>query len=327
MKILPIVFGIVVMAAAPRDGAGPPRPVERFVARDRIEVADDDRRRTFGLPAAVFAGGDGFYVLDADDHEVRAFTREGVFVRSMGRRGAGPGEFDRPSGACARGDRVYVADTFRRRIVVFDGRGAPAGEIPLDFAPESVLAMDDGAFLGADLPLVRGASEKMIRSFDAAGRVSWRAFDSVATSDPVADTLRNRILVLPWPGGFAVVRRERDRLLRFFDARGTPVRTRAADPAYPRRAVSAVLMGRTVTAEPFCWAAASDGGSLFLVAPEETPDRDLGPGRVIYALDGDGRLERTIECPSPVVLLAVDRGRIFAVDRDYRLRVWTLERP
>lgn len=63
-------------------------------------------------------------VLDGQAQEVRVFDSEGRFLRTIGRKGEGPGEFE---GAVAvhfdRDDRIWVVDARNARYEVFDETG------------------------------------------------------------------------------------------------------------------------------------------------------------------------------------------------------------
>ena len=66
---------------------------------------------------------DGTIVIaDRGPTELRLFDAAGVFIRSLGGRGEGPGEFAMLSEVWARGDTVLASDGFQSRISVF-GRG------------------------------------------------------------------------------------------------------------------------------------------------------------------------------------------------------------
>ena len=61
-------------------------------------------------------------VADRGPNELRLFDAAGVFVRSLGGRGEGPGEFAMLSEVWARGDTILASDGAQSRISVF-GRG------------------------------------------------------------------------------------------------------------------------------------------------------------------------------------------------------------
>jgi DNA-binding beta-propeller fold protein YncE len=62
---------------------------------------------------------------ESDPHRVQAFSLDGRLLRSIGSRGADPGQFQFPSYVAVAPDgRVYVADTLNFRVQVFDPEGA-----------------------------------------------------------------------------------------------------------------------------------------------------------------------------------------------------------
>ena len=80
----------------------------------------------FAAIGDVAMGADGsVYVLDRKAVEVREFDAEGTFVRRIGGRGQGPGEFIGPLMLAAAPDgRLLVADRALGRIEVFSRSGA-----------------------------------------------------------------------------------------------------------------------------------------------------------------------------------------------------------
>ena len=51
---------------------------------------------------------------------LQVFSSAGVFIRTFGSKGTGPGEFDRPSGICISPDgHVIVVDFGNDRVQVF----------------------------------------------------------------------------------------------------------------------------------------------------------------------------------------------------------------
>ena len=74
---------------------------------------------------------DGSWLIsNGGTEEVRVFDASGAYLRTMGRRGEGPGEFVSLSRIFVlEGDSVAAYDSRQRRITVFD----PAGEVARDF--------------------------------------------------------------------------------------------------------------------------------------------------------------------------------------------------
>lgn len=89
------------------------------------DVKGDDER-TFNAPTDLAFGADGsVYVSDGyGNSRVVQFDPDGGFIRSWGRRGSGPGEFDTPHSIAVTPDgRVLVSDRHNHRIQIFDADG------------------------------------------------------------------------------------------------------------------------------------------------------------------------------------------------------------
>jgi len=71
-------------------------------------------------PKGVGVDRDGhIYLVDALFDAVQIFDREGHYLMVFGGRGVEPGSFWLPSGVAVAGDRIYVADSYNRRVQVF----------------------------------------------------------------------------------------------------------------------------------------------------------------------------------------------------------------
>jgi DNA-binding beta-propeller fold protein YncE len=83
------------------------------------------------------------------------FSRDGRFLKSWGRKGSGPGEFDEPHDIFVGGSRgwVYVADRRNNRIQVFDQEGDFIAAWRQFGQPSSVfVGLDDTIYVGASFP-------------------------------------------------------------------------------------------------------------------------------------------------------------------------------
>gem|GEM_PF-892784 len=80
----------------------------------------------FHRPSDIEIGPENscIYVVDSGNHRVVVFDFDGRFIRTIGNKGQGPGEFSRPSGASiCRDSSLAVADYGNNRIQIFDGSG------------------------------------------------------------------------------------------------------------------------------------------------------------------------------------------------------------
>jgi len=78
----------------------------------------------FDRPTGLVAAGDRLYVVDTLASRVVVVNSAGHVVRTFGRRGSGPGEFNFPTNIARGGDgRLYVTDTMNFRVQIFDAEG------------------------------------------------------------------------------------------------------------------------------------------------------------------------------------------------------------
>jgi sugar lactone lactonase YvrE len=87
----------------------------------------------FAQPKGIATDSEGhLYVVDAQFENVQLYNRQGQVLMDLGQEGTRPGEFWLPAGICIdppsrQGDanRIYVADSYNRRIQVFDYKALP----------------------------------------------------------------------------------------------------------------------------------------------------------------------------------------------------------
>jgi len=87
----------------------------------------------FGNPTVLEVMDDGtILVLDNQAPAVRAYAPDGSYLRTLGRRGSGPGEYESPDGIGVLLDgRILVRDPPNGRITLFDRTGGFLGQWPL----------------------------------------------------------------------------------------------------------------------------------------------------------------------------------------------------
>jgi hypothetical protein len=96
-------------------------------------VGGDDEDVLFGVIAQLVVDDAGdVYLLDGQLSEVQVFSRDGEWLRTLGREGEGPGEFRNGSDLYRGPDgNLGVVQIFPGRIVRLTPDGDPAGNFPL----------------------------------------------------------------------------------------------------------------------------------------------------------------------------------------------------
>lgn len=103
------------------------------------------------------------YVVDMGNYRVQMFDLNGRYLRTIGRKGQGPGEFSGPVGiAFDSQHNLYVKEY--RRIQKFNRQGKFTESIPLEYNLVDFAVCDDGCILGyADLQPIDTASRAIVK--------------------------------------------------------------------------------------------------------------------------------------------------------------------
>ena len=124
----------------------------------RIGHVEDSALGVSSIGAVRVHPSGRIYVLETDARQVRIFSADGRLVRTTGRRGQGPGEFENPSGMGFLGDTVWVTDTRRMTLLSADGDllttsstprlRVPVGDPPLQATVYAAEPRSGGTFTG-----------------------------------------------------------------------------------------------------------------------------------------------------------------------------------
>jgi len=116
----------------------------------------------FDRPTGVAIAPNGdIFVTDGhlpnahNNGRVLKFSKDGKFIKSWGKRGSAPGDFDEPHDIFLGGsqNRIYVADRQNQRIQVFDQDGNFIAAWKQFGQPSSVfVGKDDTIYIGASFP-------------------------------------------------------------------------------------------------------------------------------------------------------------------------------
>ena len=132
-------------------GANPKLAIE--LVRTIGDVDTDDENLAFDSPVDMAADKAGnIFILDSGNQRIQVFGPDGKYVRTIGRRGQGPGEFaSLNSIAVDRKGNFHVLDDAQKRIQVF----TPQGEV-LKTIPVAKFRLDRIRLLGSGTLVTRG---------------------------------------------------------------------------------------------------------------------------------------------------------------------------
>jgi hypothetical protein len=118
-----------VVVTNPAQGAWDSSSAWRVVEELRIGTLEGDGPDLFGdVQAVEIDPQERIWVLEGQSQELRMFDREGRHVRTIGRKGGGPGDFAQPLGmAWSAAGELWVPDPENNRISVIDTAGSFVG--------------------------------------------------------------------------------------------------------------------------------------------------------------------------------------------------------
>lgn len=123
----------------------------------RVGGDTDSDDEFFGVIARITTDKEGnVYLLDSQLSEVKVFSPDGEYLRTLGREGEGPGEFRRPTDMFFLPDgNLGVLQLAPGRIIMFTAEGDPVGDHPLPQSDEGeTLILINGQLMGENLCLV-----------------------------------------------------------------------------------------------------------------------------------------------------------------------------
>lgn len=234
------------------------------------------------------------YVSDMLDYSVKKFNRQGTFLKKVGRRGTGPGQFRSPALSLVVGGKLIVLQAEDRRIQTFDtdlmyrGEFAVTGGIPVDIAP--------GFLRGYAIALYTDSSHGTVLRFDGPLTMNPRRIQLLPTGKIHPLYAATRIALFPdgsIVAGYLFMNRVEiygpdGRLRRWFSLTSMPLANgRDDDGRVPEETfVRKVLVNRA--------------GEIFLLGGNQAPH----PGRDIFIYRADGSFIRTLVIPGRTRLIA-----------------------
>ncbi len=225
-RLLPILLLLVLASTAlPQAPAKVLWSVTSFGADDFFQEPSDievDEARSL------------IYVVDAGSARVLVFDFEGRFLKAIGRKGQGPGEFVRPTGAClVKGGGLAVADFGANRIEIFDPAGTFARLINITETRVADLVQAGGRFctvpsfgqsgyavtMGSD-----AKSQPLVNVLDGEGRrVLEISTNEFPETHPFIRAIKHRVCLAVSPQGRLVLAYFAANLIQVFEPAGEKV--------------------------------------------------------------------------------------------------------
>jgi hypothetical protein len=144
-------------------------------------IAAAEGPASFGRIASVVADDRGnVYVADQQASEIRVFDAKGTHLRTIGRRGQGPGEFDELYSLAWMGDTLLALDPLNGRIGLLSPVGEWRGQIPHD------------RLTGSDIHLIPVGSEVLTLGVGTRGPDGRLGSHFVRISGATIDTIPYR---------------------------------------------------------------------------------------------------------------------------------------
>ena len=119
----------------------------RFVPVLTIDDASMPEDTFFESVIDVACDSDGcVYACDYRANNIKKFDSSGKYIKTIGREGQGPGEFNRPSKIAVTDERLFVWDSMNRRFCVLslDGKFIKSVIISITEKPQQIRALPNG---------------------------------------------------------------------------------------------------------------------------------------------------------------------------------------
>ena len=272
------------------------------------------------------------YVVDLGEKNIKVFDKSGAYVRTMGRPGQGPGEYQAPTGLCVIEGRqeLFVFDI--QRISVLSLAGSLLRRLPLKGLSVG-LGVDDRGDLFISEISVR-TNETTIRTYSP-DLTRQPAVVLTYQEAPGKDPFRPRVLCILDRAGHVVFGDSKTYEIRIIDGQGRTLKKirREYDPVRATQAERDDLAARTKSvlgpeaAKRMVFSAyhsafrgffVDDAGHLFVETWERTGD---GRQDLYDVFDADGRYVARVPLnPHPDFLNPLPRlirnGKLYTIEPD-----------
>jgi hypothetical protein len=247
---------------------------------------------------------DNVFFSDALDCSIKKFGPDGVLLNKAGRKGQGPGEFEKPAGVAVIGDHVYAWDLYGRALQVFDRNLVYRETLLMPGTVDGLAGLPGGHVAACIRPSYTQAKVVMFSSDGTPVR-------EFALTDPMDPTLFGTVSFAVEPSGesyFGYLFRD---LVEKRSAAGERIWARAAMGAGPTAVDD--IRGFKVPSETCILSLARDGqGRVYVLGGTKAVHK----GRDVFVFSSEGSFLGSLILPEPSYILYFDRRDRLYVSAD-----------
>jgi hypothetical protein len=132
---------------------------------------EDDENYLFYDPRNISVDEQrNIYILERGNHRIQKFDKDGNYLQTIGKKGQGPGEFERPySLVLDKNNNIYVSD--RRKIHFFNHTGEFVKTIPLSDQVNDFTISHDGNIFGLMTQRIERERTRLIVEMNSEGKI------------------------------------------------------------------------------------------------------------------------------------------------------------
>ena len=299
-----LVFALFVLSAAAVFATGKDLPAVRVGLEELAAIGGPESDALF-LWTGISVDRDGnVYFSDALGCSLKKFGPDGALLKRAGRKGRGPGEFDKPVGLAVVGERVYAWDLYDRSVQVFDRDLDYRLTLPMPGSVDALAVLPGGeiaACVRASLVLTK------VVVFRPDG-TPVREFD---LTDPKDEMAPGSISLAVDPSGAAYYGYLFRNLVEKRSLDGERIWSREILGAGP--GVSGNVQGIPLPAETCILSLARDGRGRLFVLGGSAAGR---PGRDVFVLGPEGAVLGSFVLPEPSHSVYFDHRDFLYVSAD-----------
>ncbi|MCM8803467.1 MAG: NHL repeat-containing protein [Candidatus Omnitrophica bacterium] len=293
-----------------------------FLREEKIKYNENDENYIFYNPSSLKVDMMGnVYVVDSNNHRIQVFTKEGNFLRTIGRKGEGPSELFNPTDIFVKEDTLYISDTGNMRIQVADLKGKFRKIIKLNFRPMYILVnKKEEIYVHKLVDVFNPSREFLIKIISKNGEKISEFHEAIKTPERVTNELLNFVsITMDSKENIIVAHKFLINRVVKYNNQGkylSEFKTllKAAGPFM--KVSSYDLIGFTQ------WITCGVRDRIYLLSYKfEKNKKDFLMGNEIYQFDSSGMYEATLVLPfnAKIFVLGKDHN-IFAIDEEDRLR-------